>query len=94
MQRIRRAWHEREGWTRRLPTETGYYELWDPRHGVNFIVRVCKTACGKLLVRNPRRPAYGMPLANWKKPCLRMTHWLGPIRVPTHVPERLVENES
>jgi hypothetical protein len=73
-------------WTADLPVSEGWYEFFDPVHGIWALVQV-RTVAGELAVRAPRCPDWWIPVARWQRPCLRLSRWRGPLPVPDALPE-------
>ena len=76
-----------DAWTAERPQQSGYYEIWDPRRGINRIVRVFQSRGGGLAVRNFCSCKYAFLLDMWALPCFGGTHWRGPLLVPDSLPE-------
>ena len=72
-------------WTTDRPGVAGYYEVWDPKRGINRIVHVFRAKQGALAVRNFCRCKYAFLVQMWALPCFQGTHWRGPILVPEGV---------
>jgi hypothetical protein len=73
-------------WTRSLPNEPGFWELWDPTCGVNRIVEVLADARGSLLIRARRGGTRDLPLSLFPRDPAHGISWCGPIRVPDSWP--------
>jgi hypothetical protein len=69
-------------WTRTLPDQPGFWELWDPTCRVNRIVEVIVDGLGRLAIRAPRGGVRDLPLDLFPRDPAHGTSWCGPIVVP------------
>lgn len=83
-----------DAWTETRPAQPGYFEVWDPRRGINRIVRVFRARDGRLAVRNFCRCKYAFLVDMWALPAFAGTHWRGPLVVPDALPADLEHHEG
>jgi hypothetical protein len=78
--------HHASRWTRSLPDEPGFWELWDPTCRVNRIIEIYAEPGGALVIRAPRGGVRDLPLRLFPRNPAHGISWCGPIRVPDQWP--------